>query len=341
MQKSQSFLELLARLPGGRRLFWILAQRFIAGKTVENALSQAAHLNVLGFPVILDYVGENNQSLIAIKTAEEKYLAIFPLVRKRDLNAEVSLKPTQFGLEMDHYRHWLEDYPEILSVLETADQSAMRVWLDAELLETRDGLWNLVECALEKVYFLGAAFQAYGNAGFNSKHFFENRVALLARCLKKGKTLALRLCKGAYQSSEKWILRDPDEIRERYLELARSMLELVLINRAREDAGIFFPEFATHDPELINEIKLMAERLGLAKNCFRLAMLYGRQQTLASHLFTEGYTVAIYLPFGPDWLAYLSRRLRENKSYIRLPFLREGEYHLCPDWPDKCVLFKK
>lgn len=344
MRWDQGPLDYFARLPGSRRLLWFLAKRFIAGETTEDALNQAIHLNTLGLPVILDYVGENKQSYEAIQTAEEKYLEVLSLAGKRDLSADVSLKPSQFGLVVGSCRHWWEDNPEILSVLQETNQSTAQAWLDAELLETRDSLWDFVEFALglKNISFLGAALQAYANAGFNSKYFFENRIAPLTRFLPKGKTLGLRLCKGAYQSSERWILRDSREVRWRYLELTRSIMELTLTNQSRtKDTGTFLPEFATHDLELIYEIKLMAERLGLAKNWFRFAMLYGRQQSFVSHLVAEGYTIFIYLPFGPEWLAYVSRRLQENKAYFLLPFLSEGEYHLCPEWPDECILLKK
>lgn len=345
MHGSQSRLERLTHLPGLKPLLWHFAKRLIAGEEVEDALNQTAHFNASGFTVILNYIGEDNQSYGAVKTAEEKYLEILSLLKRRDLKAEISFQLSQFELEANHYSkyYWYENCPEeIILVLETADQSAVRVWLDAKLLETREDLWNLAEFALAemKISFLGATCQAYGNAGFNSIFFFRNRIAPLVYSLQKGKTLGLRLDKEAY-SSEKWILRDPNAIRERYLELARSMLELVLTNRARENAGIFFPEFATHNLKLVNEIKLLAKRLGLAKRWFRFAMPYGRQQSLASHLFAEGYTVAVYLPFGPDWLPYSIRRLQNNKLYIFWPFLREGEYHLCPEWPDKCILLNK
>lgn len=341
MHSRKSLLERTLSLPGIKHFTLLLAQRFIAGISVIDLLAKKKFLNSLGFSTITNLLGESLQSFQKITFVEKKYLEAIAFLEKTGALDDISIKASEFGLNSDHGEirySWWDDCPEICSVLKEADEIRLRVWLDAELLETREELWKFTRLALEDISFLGIAFQAYGNSIFNSEFFFNAIIEPLATSLPKDKTLGLRLCKGAYFSSEKKILRDQKKIRERYLALASAMMKLSLVNAKYPERGNLFLEFATHDLILIRELKNMLQTLGLPKNKFRFAMLYGRQQSLASHLFAEGYNIAIYLPFGPDQIPYICRRLQENRFNLFLPFRNEGVYHVCDTWPKVCSL---
>lgn len=341
MHSRKSLLERTLSLPGIKYFTLLLAQRFIAGTSVIDLLAKRKFLNSLGFSTITNLLGESSRSFQEITSVEEKYLEAIAFLKTTGALDDISIKASEFGLNSDYDEicySWWDDCPEMCSVLKEADEIRLRLWLDAELLSTREELWKFARSILEEISFLGVAYQAYGDQGVNSEAFFNAVVRPLAESLGKDKILGLRLCKGAYYSSERWILRNQEKIRWRFLALASSMMELSLASAKDTERGGLFLEFATHDPYLIEELKKMAERLGLAKNKFRFAMLLGRQQTLASHLIAEGYTVAIYLPFGPDRLAYVCRRLQENWSHLFLPFRNEGYYHICSTWPKACSL---
>lgn len=341
MHSPRGLLPRVLSLPGAKHFTLLLAQRFIAGTTVVDLLVKKIFLNSVGFSVIVNFLGESSLNFKDIKLAGAKYLGLISFFGKINSPEEISLKASEFGLGpyCDPICYsWWDDCPEIMEVLENADEAGFRLWLDAELLDVREELWKFASRVLEKISFLGIAYQAYGDRGFNSEYFFEAVVRPLIESLEKGKTLGLRLCKGAYFSSERWILRDQKKIRERYLVLASSMIKLAIANNQDTERGDLFLEFATHDPYLIEELKKMAKRFNLPKNKFRFAMLLGRQQTLASHLLAEGYRVFIYTPFGPDKISYICRRLQENWKHLLFLFRREGKYHDCSYWPESCSL---
>jgi len=338
------FFDALEYLPGHKWLIWRLAQRFIAGEDIKDVVDTARRLNRLGFRVIIDYVDEDNAGFEKIQQAEGMHQHIIRAAKEYDLLADVSSKASQFGFVSEHTcdkcSKWWEVYPEIILIAKRALDSDMKWWLDAELLSTRASLWHFIDFAVTQFKFTGVALQTYGCGQYDSLAFLQGTVFEILKRVKQrvkpDRTLGIRLCKGAY--SEEFTLKDSDLVRQRYLAMADKLLEFSLAAsvRARSPISPLYLEFATHDESLIDQLKGLIKSYHISRDDFRFAMLYGRKPDLASHLISEGYNVAIYLPFGKAWLPYIKRRIQEKPSYIVFPFLREGKYHQCGDWPNRC-----
>lgn len=316
-------------------LVYPLARRFITGKSFDSALRCAKKLKSLGFKIIINYGGEDFTNKKDISEADLMYRVAILNTAVNDLPADVSLKLSQFGVmeQRSILKYtWTSNFPELAAIIKEARLHRVRLWLDAEHLETRRNLWNLINWTLPENPFLGVALQVYGKDSFDSLDFFENTAMYMARHVPKDTVLGIRLCKGAYNDPS--TLRDSQEIRARYYQLVEKIFKYIASGQISD--SVFF-EFATHDEWLIYKVKILAKYLGVPENHFRFAMLYGRVPSLASHLVKEGYTVAIYLLFG-RWYPYFVRRIKEKPAYLFLPFRREGKYHICHEWPRWCNL---
>ncbi len=318
---------------------WPMVHRFFAGLQLRHALTKTAWLNSMGFGAIIDYIGEDISDKTEIIKTGVAYQHLIDGVHGQKLLADVSMKPSQYGIHEPRtvWRHgvWQKDFPEISQVLERAHLSGVRPWLDAELLKSRRDTWLLAKEVHRHNDFVGVALQAYGTGEFDSIEFFDNVLPHYVEYLPKGKILGLRLCKGAYTSSEQSILRDSNEIRERFSALCERALELTAWSQKR-GKGILYPEFATQDLWAIDELKRETRRRNIHPSWFRFAMLLGRQRNSASHLVAEGFTLFVYVPVGIIWIPYFGRRIKEKPEYALAPFSLEGKYHRCESWPESC-----
>lgn len=334
-------ISTLDRVPGSRAFFWLLARRFIAGEKVEDALTENRQLNNLGFHAILDYVGEGSRSREAIEDAVENYERLAEGIKESGLLADVSLKPSHFGITEPHHFHSFItrlSHPELGFILSRLDAFGIKMWLDAELLKTRNAQWVFTGWCLTKMRFkfLGCALQAYGDGPYDSEIFLTEEILPFLQDLPAGQTLGIRLCKGAYD--ELHTLKDANAIRRKYFRIAKILVEFVATGLKRGRRPPIFIEFATHDKRLIVTIKRLLKAYGIPPQHFRFALLYGVEEELASHLAAEGYPAAIYIPAGPEWFMYFGRRVQERPSYLLFLFTRKGKYHRCPEWPYRCVL---
>lgn len=325
----------VTRIPGHERILWPLARRFLGGKTVEEAMSLVRALNTFGFSVIIDQVGERSFERAEIERTRRAYENIAVRIDKDKLKAEISLKPSQFGLIMPRSFSsftWKEKFPDLANLLASSPRN-LRLWFDAEELEMRRNTWNLIAEVYPGRAFLGVALQAYADGDLNSTRFFSRAVRFIAEEKRSpGSVLGLRICKGAYDEAH--ALKNPEAIRNRFVHLAKLCFEFLSENRS---SPRIFPEFATHDSWVIDRVRELASFYGLSADFYRYAFLLGRQETLASHLAAGGENVAIYMPFGVKWFPYFSRRIYEKPENLFLPFLREGVYHSCQE-PKSCRL---
>ena len=285
----------LARALRGSRSAQAVVRRYIAGESVDEAITAAAVLADEGFTVTIDHVGEFVGSMDQAEQAAEVYRQVLTAVGAHRLPAGVSVKPSQFGLLLD---------PDacaslVADVAGHAASAGVHVTLDMEDLSVTEATVSLVE-----------RLRGWGhdNVGCALQAYLHRTPDDLRRLLRLG--TSVRLCKGAYAEPAHLAHRRPVDVARAFRAAA-----VTLLREGHE------PRFATHDHRLIAAVQRDAERLDRDRDTFELQLLHGMRPELARALVEDGYRTRIYLPFGREWLPYFSRRLAERPANILL-FLR-------------------
>lgn len=262
-----------------------LAHRFVAGDTLDDALTAARGLNGLGYRVSLDHLGEEVHDLASAGAATDDYLASLDRIHDEGLDANISVKPTQLGLAIDDTLA-LE---AIRRLAKKAKDMGTTVTIDMEDSRYTEATVSLYENAQPEFGNLGIAVQTYL---YRTDADLERLIPLNGH---------IRICKGAYVESEEVAYQDKSDVDSAY---ARQLAVLMRSEGIR-------PAVATHDEALI----ALARDLGREReNYFEFQMLYGVREELQRRLVSEGHRLRIYLPFGSQWYPYLTRRLAERPA---------------------------
>lgn len=266
-----------------------VARRFVAGQTLDEAVAAARALNKTGRSVSLDLLGENVSDEAGARRAAEGYIAIFNRIAQEGLDANVSLKLTQLGLDLGE--------PLCAELLEgiVAHAAALRnfVRMDMEGSAYTDRTVQIARRVRAKHENVGAVMQAY-------LHRTERDVAALleSRC-------RLRLCKGAYKEPPEIAFEKKSDVDANYVRLMKRLLP----------SGIYHG-IATHDPAMIRAAKDFARENNIGRDQFEFQMLYGIREDLQSALVREGYRLRVYVPYGSEWFPYFMRRLAERPANL-------------------------
>ncbi|WP_255462580.1 proline dehydrogenase family protein [Granulicella sp. WH15] len=270
----------------GRRL----SSRFVAGMTVEAALRAAEAVNREGIAVSLDSLGEGVTDAGQAHRSASVYHRLIDEIGQRGLNANVSVKLSQMGMEFD---------PElaeaiVAGIVAHADEAGNFVRLDMEgsayteatvgMTERLHGRWP---------GRVGTVLQAY-------LHRTADDAARLV-----GQGIRIRLCKGAYQEPAAIAFAEKADVDENY---TRLMFYLAT-------SGVFCG-MATHDEAIIQSMCAFIEENELPKSLFEFQMLYGVRRDLQRRLASQGYGVRVYIPFGAEWYPYFMRRLAERPANV-------------------------
>ena len=283
---------------------WIgqrLSRRFVAGTTIDDALTATQAMNKLGLSVSVDNLGENVTNAGEARHSAQLYHQMLDQMNALGLNANVSLKLTHMGLDVDEAMAY-----EIASgVVQHAARINNFVRIDMEgspyTQRTLDFVHRL-HSQPENAGRVGAVIQSYM---FRSEKDVEQ---LLARGIR------IRLCKGAYKEPPEVAFPKKADVDANYIHLARTLL-----------ASGFYHAVATHDPRMIAETIRYAAEKKISKDDFEFQMLYGVRTDLQRQLVADGYRVRIYVPFGTEWFPYFMRRLAErpaNLAFFVRNFLR-------------------
>jgi proline dehydrogenase len=266
-----------------------LASRFVAGDTLEDALRVCTGIREQGITATLDYLGENVTSLEEAAACRDVYCRMLRSMAAAGLQPNVSLKLTQFGLDIS---------PEACEanvgrLVETAAETSGFVRVDMESSEYTDRTLSLVTRLHARFGTCGTVLQAY-----------LRRSASDVNCLAHER-IRVRLCKGAYLEPPAVAFPDKRDVDRNYLELARTLL-------ARGP----YPAIATHDPKMIAGVKQFVSAQGIARDKFEFQMLYGIRRDLQRQLVQDGYRLRLYIPFGEAWYPYFMRRLAERPANL-------------------------
>ena len=270
------------------RLFF-LARRFVAGESLEAAIDVVRTLNDSGLDVTLNMLGEGTLERNEAEEAVRQYLVMLDLIREGALQANISVKLTHLGLDID------EAYcaDNLTRILEAAKERDIFIRLDMEGSPHTQRTLDIFYTLYDHYRNTGVVIQAML---LRSPHdiFVLNKIG--AR---------VRLCKGSYRESSDLALQRMPNIRGAYLSMAEQLLK-----------DGHFPAFATHDDYLIEGVTRFAEQLEVSKDGFEFQMLYGLRPGFQRQMRRRGFRMRIYVPFGTEWFPYFYRRLRERKENV-------------------------
>lgn len=265
------------------------AQNVVAGTNINEMIESVKKLNAAGISCTIDNLGEFVfEKEVAIK-AKEQILAVIEAIHVNKLDAHISLKPSQLGLDIDH-NFCLENLEEIVK---KANEYNIFINFDMEdhaRLQTSFDLLDELSSTYENI---GTVIQAYF---YRAKDDIE-----------KYKNYRLRIVKGAYKEEAAVAYQNKNDIDKNYIEL----IEWHLLNGK-------FTSIATHDHHVINHVKDFVEKHNIPKDKFEFQMLYGFRVDMQHALVKEGYHFCTYVPFGEDWYGYFMRRLAERPQNLNL-----------------------
>lgn len=291
----RTLLLALAKRPGLGR--WItshkltrgFAQRFVPGEALSQALGAARLSNGAGMSVSLDLLGENVASREEAIRARDTYLEILDRVAAEHLDANISLKLTHLGLDLD------EEFcaAQLRAVAERAAALHNFVRVDMEGSPYTERTVRLVKQVRAGTDAVGTVIQAYL---YRSKQDIEELVQAGCR---------IRLVKGAYKEPPEIAFQRKRDVDANYVALMQLLLSSGVYNA-----------IATHDQKIIDATIRYAGEHGIAKDKFEFQMLYGVRTDLQRRLVREGYRFRVYIPYGEEWFPYFMRRLAERPANL-------------------------
>ncbi len=269
-----------------------LSSRFVAGMTLDDAMRVAEAVNRQGMAVTLDSLGENVTSETEAHKAAEVYHRLLDVIAARKLNANISVKLTQMGLELS---------PQLAETIaaglvQHAHSTGTFVRIDME--DSR-----LTQVTLDIVRRLHARAGLRGSVGVVIQAYLYRSQADIEQLLADG--IRVRLCKGAYKEPPDVAFPHKADVDRNFVRLTRMLLDSPVYH------GI-----ATHDENMIAAAKAFAAEHSIERSRFEFQMLYGVRRDLQRRLVQEGYKVRLYVPFGTEWYPYFMRRLAERPANV-------------------------
>jgi len=272
-------------------LVWIFSKRYVAGKTIEDAMKASKELNQKGILTTLDVLGENIKNLDEAELNKNEYLRVIETAEQNKIKGNYSIKPTMFGLMIDKEACYLY----MREIVKKAAEYHNFIRVDMEDSPCTDMEIEIFR-KLKKDFpeNIGLVLQAYMR---RTKNDIENLLDIHSEEIP----INYRLCKGIYVEPKSIAFKDHDEINKHYLEDLEFMLQHKIY------VGI-----ATHDKFLINGAYKLLEKYNVPKNLYEFQMLYGVTPELRQSIVDKGHTMRVYVPYGTKWFAYSTRRLKEN-----------------------------
>ncbi|MFJ7371646.1 proline dehydrogenase family protein [Lysinibacillus sp. NPDC098008] len=265
------------------------AQSVVAGTTIPEVVQTIKELNRANISCTVDNLGEFVFEKSAATAAKNNILAVIQAIHDEQLDAHISLKPSQLGQDID-IDFCYENLKEVVAL---AHQYNIFVNFDMENYGRLHSSFDLLDKLHKEYDNVGTVIQAY---------FFESD-----ENIEKYKDFRLRIVKGAYKEAEEVAYQSKADIDCNYLKL----IEYHLLHGK-------FTSIATHDHNVINHVKQFVKQHNIPNDKFEFQMLYGFRKDMQLDLAREGYNFCTYLPFGNDWYGYFMRRLAERPQNLAL-----------------------
>lgn len=280
---SSKFLEHRARKWGPK----LGATTVIAGETIEDAMETVRKLNEQGLSATVDHLGEFVHTKEEAVSAADYCVRTLEAIKATGVDCNLSLKLTSLGLDVE--RNLCRD--NMLKILAKAHELNIFVRIDMEDYAHLDATLDLFHELRRSYQNVGPAMQSY-------LHRAEQDTRTL-------KGVNLRMMKGAYKES-------PSVAYQKKPDVDANLLNIIKVHLLNES----YTAVATHDHNIIEEVKTFVHEQGIPDHLYEFQMLYGFRTELQAQLVKEGYKVRVYVPFGEDWYGYFMRRLGERPQNI-------------------------
>ena len=274
-----------------QKFVWIFSKRYVAGKTLDEAIQYCKDLNAQGIKITIDVLGEFIKNMDEAEQNKNEYLHVIDSTEKNKITGNYSLKPTMFGLLLDKeacYKH-------IREIVAKAAEYNNFVRVDMEDTPCTD---------LEIELFRKLKKEFPKNVGLVVQAYLKRTLQDVTNLLDVNTPdipMNYRLCKGIYNEPKELAYKLYEEINQHYLE----DLEFMFKNK-------IFVGIATHDKPLVDGAFKLIEKYNVPKNMYEFQMLLGVTPELRKSILDKGHNMRVYVPYGTKWFAYCTRRLKEN-----------------------------
>ena len=272
----------------GRRV----SSRFVAGTQVSDVLAATDAVNKLGQSVSIDNLGENVTNEQEARQSAELYHQLLDEIAQRRLNANISLKLTHMGLDVDE--NLAHELVSGLVAKAASLNSFVRVDMEGSPYTQR---------TLDFIHALHRQPGNRGAVGTVIQSYLYRSESDVQKLLEDG--IRIRLCKGAYKEPAEIAFQKKSEVDDNYIKLMKILMK----------SGIYHG-LATHDERIINEAKAFAIAEKIPRDSFEFQMLYGIRRDLQQKLVADGWGMRVYIPFGTEWYPYFMRRLAERPANV-------------------------
>lgn len=279
----------MAHVALGTPLLRRMPLRFVAGTTLHQAIAAVRGLNASGASATLDVLGESVGDRASAERAAASYVEAIERIAAEGLDANVSIKLSQMGLDLG-----VDECLAVMApVVAAGGRHGIFVRIDMESSEYTDRTLEVVDRLRAGGHDVGPAIQSY---------LHRSPVDVERLAVDRVRT---RICKGAYAESPEVAHQDRVAVGDAFVTLCEELL--------RADA---YPAVATHDPDMLERVAIFARRHDIGRDRFEFQMLYGVRRDLQRRLIDKGYRLRIYVPYGTEWYPYFMRRLAERPANV-------------------------
>jgi proline dehydrogenase len=290
LSESRSLRNVAERSRFGQRT----SARFVAGTQVADAVRAAAAVNQFGAGVSIDNLGENVTNAEEAQASARLYHALLDEIAKDKLNANISLKLTHMGFDVDENMAYDIVRELVAKASSMTPKNFVRVDMEGSPYTQR---------TLDFVHQLHRVPGNEDSVGAVIQSYMRRAEADVEKLLSE--RIRIRLCKGAYKEPEDIAFQKKSEVDASYVRLMKTLMK----------SGVYHG-LATHDEAIIREAKAFAIRENIPRNSFEFQMLHGIRRDLQQGLVKDGWGVRVYIPFGTEWYPYFMRRLAERPANV-------------------------
>ncbi len=268
--------------------------RFVAGTEVKDAIRAAAAMNQIGAGVSIDNLGENVTNADEARASAQLYHHLLDEIAANKLNANISLKLTHMGLDVDEHMAYEIVRGLVAKAASMSPRNFVRVDMEGSPYTQR---------TLDFVHELHRIPGNEDSVGTVIQSYMRRAEADVEKLLSE--RIRIRLCKGAYKEPHDIAFQKKSEVDASYVKLMKMLMK----------SGVFHG-LATHDEAIIKQAMAFATRENLPRNSFEFQMLHGIRRDLQQSLVKAGWGVRVYIPFGTEWYPYFMRRLAERPANV-------------------------
>jgi proline dehydrogenase len=270
------------------------SSRFVAGTQVEDVLRATRTVNQSGCSVSIDNLGENVTNADEARASAQLYHQLLDDIAAQQLNANISLKLTHMGLDVDEKLARDQVAGLVAKAGAMNPRNFVRVDMEGSPYTQR---------TLDFVRELHRVPANQGCVGAVIQSYMRRSESDVQTLMAEG--IRIRLCKGAYKEPPEIAFQAKSEVDANYIKLMKILMKSKI-----------YHGLATHDEKIINQAKAFATSERISRDAFEFQMLHGIRRDLQQSLMRDGWRMRVYIPFGTEWYPYFMRRLAERPANV-------------------------